>query len=89
VHHLPAFPGSFTNDGDQNVTAPDGQIVPPGATVQYAGMTLRDFIAAQVLAQCVGTDYESFTEFTPGYMQSLAATAYLAADEALRVRGLK
>lgn len=45
----PAFPSAFTNDGDRNVSAPDGSIVPPGFTVPMQGMTLRDYFAAKAM----------------------------------------
>lgn len=45
----PAFSEPWTNDGDLNCTAPDGQLVPPGYTVQMRGMSLRDYFAATAL----------------------------------------
>lgn len=45
----PAFPSIFINDGDRNVTAPDGQLVPPGGRVHMMGATVRDLFAGQAL----------------------------------------
>lgn len=46
----PAFPCSFRNEGDRNVSAPDGQVVPPGGEVALRGTSLRDYFAAHVQA---------------------------------------
>jgi hypothetical protein len=46
----PAFPSMWENDGDQNIMAPDGSVVPPGHAIAIPGMSLRDYFAAQALA---------------------------------------
>jgi hypothetical protein len=45
----PVFPPTFHNDGDRNVTAPDGQLVPPGDTVSMPGITVRQLYAGMAL----------------------------------------
>jgi hypothetical protein len=45
----PVFPTTFHNDGDRNVTAPDGQLVPPGDTVSMPGITVRQLYAGLAL----------------------------------------
>jgi hypothetical protein len=45
----PAFPCKWVNDGDANMTAPDGQVCPPGYEIQLSGMSLRDYFAALAL----------------------------------------
>lgn len=45
----PAFPTMFRNDGDLNVSAPDGAVVPPAGEYQLLGMSLRDYFAGQAL----------------------------------------
>lgn len=75
----PAFPTSWTNEGERNEQAPNGVIVPPGVTIQLHGMTLRDYFAAQAMVQitlgvCVGD--KAF----------YAQEAYKMADAMLRAR---
>lgn len=45
----PAFPAEFRNNGDRNVTCPNGELVPPGGVSTAPGMTLRDYFAAAAL----------------------------------------
>jgi hypothetical protein len=81
----PAFPASWTNDGDRNATAPDGQVVPPAWTHHMTGMTLRDYFAGQVMAGLATSKGEAngmtFAEF--------AQAAYMAADAMLEERAKK
>lgn len=77
----PAFPEQWTNDGDLNCWAPDGQLVPPGYTVHMRGMTLRDYFAGQALANLNLQAHVS----RPGADQ-LARSAYEIADAMLEAR---
>jgi hypothetical protein len=79
----PAFPEPWTNDGDRNATAPDGQLVPPQSTVHMRGMSLRDYFAAHSLPLIVmwaplKNDPESVSEG--------ATLAYQFADAMLEAR---
>lgn len=56
----PAFPGAWTNTGDRNESAPDGEVCPPEWTHHMVGMTLRDYFAAAALPAVIQT-YDSPT----------------------------
>jgi hypothetical protein len=77
-----AFPGSYANDSDMNATAPDGQLVPPGSSVQMDGMSLRDWFAGQALAGLTACPNcpKDFDE------HHMAASAYELADAMLAAR---
>lgn len=45
----PVFPTEFTNDGDRNIMAPDGQVLAPGHMVLVPGLTLRQLYAGQAM----------------------------------------
>jgi hypothetical protein len=77
-----AFPGPWTNDGDMNASAPDGQVVAPGYTVQMSGMSLRDYFAAAALQGWLAS---MPADAKPDDMNS-ARRAYEFADAMLEVR---
>jgi len=80
----PAFPARFTNDGDGNTFAPDGQIVPPGMTVDMMGMTLRDWFAGQALAGFIAAHAENETPLPAS--KAAASHAYSYADAMIAER---
>lgn len=49
----PAFPCVWENDSENNITAPDGRLMPPNSEVVMQGMTLRDYFAASVMTECI------------------------------------
>jgi hypothetical protein len=44
--NMPAFPTAFSNEGDINVSAPNGEVVAPGCAILMHGITLREYFAA-------------------------------------------
>lgn len=42
-------PTTFHNDGDMNVSAPNGKVVAPGDYIQMPGLSLRDYFAAKAM----------------------------------------
>lgn len=85
----PAFPEPWTNDGDRNATAPDGQLVPPQCTVHMRGMSLRDYFAAKALS---ALNYHNILEAAMTAEEcdlaitNCAALAYRLADAMLEAR---
>ena len=75
----PAFPVEVTNYGERDMTI-GGMVVPPGAMMQFPGMTLRDWFAGQALA---GADLAMWKVDGPG---GLAENCYRAADAMLAER---
>lgn len=47
----PVYPTRFTNDGDRNTSAPDGQVVAPGDSVDLPGLLLRQHYALKAPAE--------------------------------------
>lgn len=45
----PVFPTEFTNEGDRNITTPDGQVLAPGMMALVPGITLRQLYAAHAM----------------------------------------
>lgn len=94
----PAFPSTCVNDGDRNITAPDGQIVPPNNAAFMQGMTLRDYFAAKAMqAEMITTFSDATPEAAEEFVTAanvagrsvedhLAFNAYLVADAMLRAR---
>lgn len=93
-----AFPATFSNGGSDNVTAPTGEVVPPGRTWVDVGMSLRDYFAARALPQAVRHVVESFAsdgeqfdwntvyEETTTDVEMVAEMAYAMADAMLKAR---
>lgn len=42
---FPAAPCVWINDGDLNVSAPDGEVVPPSGMHRMYGLTIREHLA--------------------------------------------
>jgi hypothetical protein len=78
----PAFPFTYTTDSDTYSTMPDGQVVPPGSTVELRGMSLRDWFAGQALAGGVASP-NCPKDFDENHM---ARSAYEIADAMLAAR---
>jgi len=81
----PAFPVEVTNYGERNMTI-GGMVVPPGAMMQFAGMTIRDWFAGQALALMKEAMAEGY--WTPGDNpnKELAEASYQIADAMLAER---
>lgn len=79
----PVFPTEFTNDGDRNVTAPDGQLVPPGGMVLVQGMTLRQHYAGLAMQGYLGS-MQTCPEHGPieptEYARAIARDCWIMAD---------
>lgn len=75
----PAFPGTFHNGSSDSAAGPDGEVLPPGHTCAFTGMTLRDYFAAQAM-QAMLPIYNANPSF------DLAACAYITADSMLKAR---
>lgn len=86
----PAFPAAWVNDGDQNNSAPDGTVCPPGWTHHMQGMTLRDYFAAAALQSPLFVRVLSETpkpdDITIG--QHIARIAYAMAGRMLAERAM-
>lgn len=78
----PAFPFTYTTDSDTYSTMPNGQVVPPGFTVELGGMSLRDWFAGQALSGMSASPNcpKDFDE------HHLARSAYEIADAMLAAR---
>lgn len=68
----PAFPTVFRNTGDQNIFAPDGDVVAPGREVILPGMTLLDYFAAKALHAEMMT---TASDATPAAMEAFLGGA--------------
>jgi hypothetical protein len=86
TNHAPAFPGQrFTNDSDQNLTAPNGQVVAPGHSVELPGMALRDYFAAKYLQGFLASpDFEK--EYGKLSRKDVAELAYKMSDAMMEAR---
>jgi hypothetical protein len=51
--NLPAAPCVFENTGDVNVSAPDGEVVPPGGLHALNGLTIREEFAKAAMAAII------------------------------------
>lgn len=84
----PAFPTPWTNDGDLNATAPDGQVVAPGGTVRLLGMSKRDAFALQVLPTVMQNFWKGLDEkkydCPDDWRDGVSRDAVLQADALLR-----
>lgn len=80
----PAFPFEYHNQTSRYQAGffgtPD---LAPGASQQFAGMTLRDYFAAKAMQ----VDYKLATKFTdPEWRYGVALDAYKMADAMLKAR---
>jgi hypothetical protein len=83
----PAFPTPFSNQGDLNVCAPTGEVVPPGGWLPLPGMTLRDYFAAQAMNGIVAIEYSRSWNGGPTISdEQLALRCYILADAMLAER---
>ena len=76
-HSGPVHPTPWTNDGDLNVHAPNGMVVPPGGTVMLEGITVRDHVSIEVFKQLV---LSAEGEGQPIDFEHLATVSFAAAD---------
>lgn len=78
----PAFPCMWENNGERNALAPNGEVVPPGASIMLPGMTLRDYFAAKAMeSDLIYQGLEGRDD-----LQHVAAMAYEMADAMLKER---
>lgn len=70
----PVYPEVFRNDGDLNVSGPQGEVVPPGGSVQVPGMTLRQYYAGLAMQGMLADNTWG------GHLQACAKDAVAAAD---------
>jgi hypothetical protein len=56
----PAYPVVFHNTGDLNDSAPNGEVVAPGCSLQLPGLTKREHFAAMAMQGILSTNYESY-----------------------------
>lgn len=87
----PVHPCKWRNEGDTNAIAPDGQVVPPEASVNLTGISMRDHFAGQALKGMLSASRE-FTIEAEGNREAntwvdFAKCAYEAADAMLAARG--
>lgn len=78
----PAFPVHIENCTDENMVAL-GVLLPPGSTVDFQGMTLRDYFAAKAMQALLPTITE-FPDETWRY--GLALDSYCMADAMIAAR---
>lgn len=79
----PVFPTEFINEGDRNITSPDGQLVPPGGLVTMPGMTLRQLYAANAMQGYLAS-MQTCPEHGPieptEYARAIARDCWIMAD---------
>lgn len=90
----PAFPGPWTNEGDLNATAPDGQVVPPNGTAQLPGMSFRDYVATKALQTLLVLEHgdpwdPSEADIDRPVGADVAMRAYAFADFMLKARHVR
>lgn len=76
----PAAPAAWWNTGDLNASAPNGEVVPPGASVMMHGLTIREHfagLAMQGLLAKAGADRRE------NYGEAIAVCATSFADALL------
>lgn len=76
----PAFPVHIENCTDGNMVAL-GVLLPPGSTVDFQGMTLRDYFAAKAMQGFCTQPPEHFES-----TQQVAEDAYRLADAMIAAR---
>ena len=74
----PAFPCECTNDGHEETTGFNNDVIPAGTTCQYRGMTMRGYFAAKVM--------QALLPNTIGDFDDDSRNAYQIADAMLRAR---
>lgn len=74
----PAFPCVCTNDGYEETTGFNHDVIPAGTTCQYRGLTMRDWFAGKAM--------QSLLSNTIGTIDDDARNAYAIADAMLRAR---
>lgn len=81
----PAYPSLFVNQYDENVSAPDGQIVSHGCSVHMSGMSLRDAFAIAALPSIIRLcANDTMHEMTKA--NYFASRAYEIADAMIEAR---
>jgi hypothetical protein len=60
----PAYPVVFHNTGDLNDSAPNGEVVAPGCSLQLPGLTKRERFAMAAMQGLITRGFESSKEIT-------------------------
>ncbi len=81
----PVFPPPWTNTSDHLALAPNGEVVPPGYTIQLPGATLRDVFAWKAL-QGLCAEFEKARDEREIRSHYLATRSYEIADAMLVAR---
>ncbi|MCA7083434.1 hypothetical protein K7G19_07450 [Cupriavidus sp. DB3] len=77
----PAFPVHIENCTNGNMVAL-GVLLPPGSTVDFQGMTLRDYFAAKAMQAMAG----NINSYSDADADRIASAAYGLADAMLAAR---
>lgn len=77
----PAFPLEMVNTTERNVSM-GGEVLAPGMSMQFSGMTLRDYFAAKMFPIAAAQFKEGHIDGWNG----IARHAYMLADAMLKAR---
>lgn len=83
----PAFPCVCTNDGAEETTGFNNDIIPAGTACQYRGLTMRDYFAAKAMnGFLVGDAILEESDTSEQWIEKTAFASYQMADAMLRAR---
>lgn len=79
----PVYPTTLDNDTNQPITGYEGEIIAPGVTSLYSGLTIRELTAGLAMQGIIargGVDADSVAEHAVAYADCLLA-ALITEDE--------